>query len=302
MSAENNINFSPAQSSTDQSKIRQLAEQALHRPVSDIRPLGGYISYNYLVNQDTIFKLASSRSNLSDWYRLAANAPIIQQHLSVQIPIPALHFLNDNGKIIPALSYQQLPGQPISRRDFATRPEAFKQSFFEQVTDCIHQLHQIPPEILPVKPPNAFEESACKLFRDKKSQVRFAKIAKYFFLNHVSPTVLLHADLHTENICFDGNKIVGLLDFDTLCTGHPSFEFRPMLYQKPEDLQKLVHYYSQRYPSELDPALSRNFIKKFNMIFKLFWLINYLKPQNAKRTTFEQIVQTHIQQEKRNRS
>ena len=64
------------QDAQNSDKIKKLAEQALQTPVSDIRPFAGAISYNYRVNHNTVFKVASSRTNLRDWEKVARNATV----------------------------------------------------------------------------------------------------------------------------------------------------------------------------------------------------------------------------------
>ena len=155
---------------SDCSVVRKLAEQAFGRSVHDVLPLGGLIAHNFMVDNQRVFKVASSRSCVDDWQRLVANAPVLQQHLSVQIPIPTLHILKHGSEQIPAISYERLPGFCMSRAMFAEKDDAFKKNYFSQLSEKIHELHQVSPDVLPARPLTVLQQAVNMLFNNKTAR------------------------------------------------------------------------------------------------------------------------------------
>ena len=220
----------------------------------------------------------------------------------LEIPLPRLHTLyNTSTKTsVAALSYPLVAGKTISGPEFTTQSSTFKKKFFEQLTEKMHELHQIPPSILPIKPQTVFEQVAQGLFTKDKTQHYVAKGAKALFMNHASAATLLHLDLHAQNVCIDNEKIVGLLDFDSCCIGSPVFEFRPKLYDA--DTEQLMNCYHTKYPTDFSPKEAQDFMRKYHVLFQLFCFANTLKPKNAKRTPFEQVLQAYQLKEKNTHS
>ncbi|MBQ3696280.1 MAG: aminoglycoside phosphotransferase family protein [Alphaproteobacteria bacterium] len=278
---------------SDCSVVRKLAEQAFGRSVHDVLPLGGLIAHNFMVDNQRVFKVASSRSCVDDWQRLVANAPVLQQHLSVQIPIPTLHILKHGSEQIPAISYERLPGFCMSRAMFAEKDDAFKKNYFSQLSEKIHELHQVSPDVLPARPLTVLQQAVNMLFNNKTARKYVPKIAKCLFPYSSDHPVLLHTDLHAENICFDGKKITGLLDFDSLSIGHPVFEFRPKLYKKEEDLHMILNDYIQRYPSEVSRPVAEDFLRKFDTVFFLFFVMSLIRVNKKNKTRFEDALKVY---------
>ena len=72
------------------------------------------------------------------------------------------------------------------------------------------------------------------------------------------PLVLLHDDLHLENILFLNDKLVGILDFGDVNIGYPEQEFR-QLYKLGEDiLSEALQNYNLQTGRNLDPENVKN--------------------------------------------
>lgn len=52
--------------------------------------------------------------------------------------------------------------------------------------------------------------------------------AEWLKLCNTAPTVVVHDDLHTENMMFEGNRLVGVLDFGDTTVGTPEQELRQL--------------------------------------------------------------------------
>ena len=277
----------------DSSVIKKLAEQALSRSVGTVEPLGGLIAHNFEVDHRHILKIASPRSCIEDWKRLTVNAPVLQQHLSVQIPIPMLHVLQHGKDEIYALSYEKLPGMTISREKFADAADAFKKDYIVKLNEQIYELHKISPDVLPIRPPTVFEQATDMLFNNKKIRKYVPELTKYLFPYSSDCKVLLHTDLHTENICFDGKKITGILDFDSLSVGHPIFEFRPKLYKNETDLSLMLNDYITKHPSEISKPIAKDFLIKFHTLYFLFFMMSLVKGNKKNKTRFEDVLRMY---------
>ena len=165
----------------DSSVVRKLAEQAFGRSVGPIVPMVGLVAYNFQVNNDRIFKIASSRSNINDWQRMVVNSPVLQRHLSVEIPMPTLHILQHENREIPAISYERLPGMVITRQMFAEANDTFKKDYIAKLNEKIYELHQVSPDILPARPLSVFQQAANMLFNHKRARKYVPKLTEYLF-------------------------------------------------------------------------------------------------------------------------
>ena len=95
--------------SEDKDLIAQLAAQAIHGPVYNVRPLGGRVSYNYEINRKTVFKLPSRRTVPERWIEQSRYIPDLQEHLNYQIPMLHASFLHlPSGEHIIGCSYPKI--------------------------------------------------------------------------------------------------------------------------------------------------------------------------------------------------
>ncbi len=75
-----------------------------------------------------------------------------------------------------------------------------------------------------------FEESLEKITFPNTQQDKLAKeyYKRWKSLQYDTPEVVLHDDLHNENLMFEGTNLTGVVDFGDTNIGHPEQEFRQM--------------------------------------------------------------------------
>lgn len=78
--------------------------------------------------------------------------------------------------------------------------------------------------------PISFENVLFKNTLPTKTQDKLAKeyFKKWQTLTYSTPEVVIHDDLHTENMLFDDDMLVGILDFGDTNIGHPEQELRQL--------------------------------------------------------------------------
>lgn len=75
-----------------------------------------------------------------------------------------------------------------------------------------------------------FENKLNKITFPNNEQNKLAKeyYTKWKALTYLTPEVVVHDDLHNENLMFEGTNLVGIVDFGDTNIGHPEQEFRQM--------------------------------------------------------------------------
>ncbi|MBI2600400.1 aminoglycoside phosphotransferase family protein [Candidatus Daviesbacteria bacterium] len=86
-----------------------------------------------------------------------------------------------------------------------------------------------------------FEESLKKVAFPNPRQDRLAKeyYKRWKSLHYDTPEVVVHDDIHNENLMFEGTNLIGVVDFGDTDIGHPEQEFRQM-YRINETILNLV--------------------------------------------------------------
>lgn len=260
----------------DYQLIRYLAEQVVSEPIYSISPLnGGWISTGYEINGHTIFKIPGPRAPIDNWKKASLCAPIMQQYLSYQIPQPKLKtiFLNSTSKEgILSSSYEEIPGHIIDSNEFTKEDPKFKHRFFEQLSVATQELHTIPSEKLPcqlIKSEDFFEQFLkMQITYTSKAHQKWAQNIFSYFLKNLKRKphpVICHSDLRANNICLDDrDRLVGILDFDSLQQGRPAIEFHPRLYWNKKDIHLFQEIF-QRQTNQQIPKEDTSEIKKIYM-------------------------------------
>ena len=235
--------------------IRYLAEQVVHEPITSLEKLPGCGCHNYEVNHDRIIKLPITSTIWESWFRQAIVLPIVQSHVSVQIPRIKIETLEMPEKTsLIGISYRKIPGTFVPRTVFESYHRARKIRILEQVSDFLTNLHTIDCNQIKVHVPD-YNDRNCPFWQgmDLKRKKLHTFILKR--LNTKVPpgskNVLCHTDLHSENLCLQGDKLTGVLDFDFLIRANPATDFRPHLYA-PKDMALLLEIHRHRSPDILD--------------------------------------------------
>lgn len=250
----------------DKDFIRHLAEQAFTQPVTSLERLAGVMAYNYEINHRYIFKLPSSKINPDDWLRQSQYMRVLQDNLSYQIPQPVVTTVYDTDKQpFISSSYKKIDGHCIKDTQvFSLKSQHFKIRYFEQLSEAVQQIHSFSPDKLPFELPTKQEILEKYFFKRLNIQPSYYQKKIFQKLTH-SPifglgksadktNVLTHSDLHCGNVVLnDQNKLVGLLDFDTLGRSDYFWEFRPLLYSNPDDISLFKTIYTRQTGIQIKP-------------------------------------------------
>ena len=244
--------------------VRFLATQAISFPVTNINRLPGTMAYNYEINYKYIFKLPNEYTLTDDWLHQSQCAPILQKHLSFQIPSPQLKtlFLPEKRTILSSF-YPKIEGICLSDDlAFAAKNKPFKIHFFEQLSDAAAQIHAIPLEELPFQPPTKIDYLEKCFFKGCEgdnylSKKLLRKLLHNSFLglgkSGLKTSLLAHTDLHSGNVLLnDKNELVAVLDFDAMVRGDRFLEFHADLYADPLDTRLFQRIYQERTGIKVD--------------------------------------------------
>ena len=243
--------------------IRQLAEQALSVPVTDVQRLPGTMSYNYEINHKYIFKLPHIYTKPDDWLRQAQLASVLQSHFTFQIPDPKIKTLHlSDKKSILSSSYPKIQGRCLADFEFSAKDKPFKTCFFEQLSDAAAQIHSVPLSELPFQLPTKIDYLEKCFFKSEKGdnyypKKLFRKLMHNSFFGFgesgLRTSLLAHTDLHSGNVLLnDKNELVALLDFDNMVRGDRFLEFTPRLYPDYLDNRLFQKIYQERTGIKVD--------------------------------------------------
>lgn len=290
----------------DKDLIRYFAGQAFHFPITSVERLNGEMAYNYEVNHRYILKLPSDKTNPDDWLRQGQYMRVLQDKLSYQIPQPVITTVYDKDSKTPFISssYEKIKGYCIPNTFlFAQKTNYFKMRFFEQLAQAVHQIHSVVPTKLPFELPTKPEILEKYFFARQKSQPTYYQKKMFKKLAHNSilglgksaekTSILTHSDLHCGNVVLnDNNKLVGLLDFDTLARGDYFWEFRPLLYYDPSDTLLFQKIYTRNTGIQIDPCDTERihqFKSTLQWLAILYRLSNTLTPKKEKQFLKQEI-------------
>lgn len=289
----------------DKDFVKNLAEQAIRKPITSFQRLSGLMAYNYEANHRYIVKFPSLKTNQDDWLRQSQYMPVLQDKLSFQIPIPHITTVQDGQKKSFISSwYEKIEGSCIADTfEFSQKDIKFRTNFFEQLSDAVHQIHCVRPNELPFELPTKQEILEKYFFKQFTSKPTYYQKKFFRKLAHNSvlglgkcaekTSVLTHSDLHCANVVLnDKNQLVGLLDFDTFGRGDYFWEFRPLLYEDPQDISLFKKTYTKRTGIHIDPCdieYMRQFKSTLQWLAVLYTLSSVLSPKNERKFLRQEI-------------
>lgn len=255
--------FLTYEQSNDHNLIGYLAGQVVTDPIVSVKRLPGSMAFNYEINHKHIFKLPNEYTSTDDWLHQSQCAPILQSHLTFQIPTPQLKTVHTPDKqSLLSSSYSKIEGTCLMDKAFATKTIPFKKNFFEQLSDAADQIHAIPPSDLPFELPNKIEYLERSFFKNFRGDTYlpkklFRKLMHNSFLglgkSGLKTSLLAHTDLHSGNVLLDDKgKLIGILDFDMMVRGDRFLEFRPELYEDPYDMRLFRKTYQEHTGHKID--------------------------------------------------
>jgi aminoglycoside phosphotransferase (APT) family kinase protein len=236
-----------------------------------VRIIGeGFGSKVYATDDGKIVRVAKNRATQEKHERERIVLDTLKWHIrSVAIPEPSIFVQPSERYPYGAIGYDEIPGKPLQPAGITP---ALRQPLAHQVAQFISELHSIPlaeikrvAELPPYLPtPDALQElwSRVSAYVDEHApqlhtslEIAFARSVELAEKQR-EPQVLLHGDLWYENMIFNGNKIVGIVDFEAVSSGHPIVDFMTQGYVD-DDFRRLVvaAYQDMEYDETLGKCL-----------------------------------------------
>lgn len=226
-----------------------------------LRVLGvGFGSLAVETPEGLVFRLARVAEAGEKYAREAAVLPVMKNYLPVSVPEPLAYL--PAGADIPfgVIGYRKLPGVPVEAETLA-RESA--QALAGQVGALLAALQRIPVAALAphdnwntrqAEWPAALERqwravrpALCGALEGEA----FRKVAGWWedlladeSMSAYTP-VVQHGDLWYGNLLVDGDRVVGLLDFEEVGIGDPALDFVPQLYLGEWFLRQVLEAYHQ---------------------------------------------------------
>ena len=137
-----------------------------------------------------------------------------------------------------------VPGKHLSADEIRQLPTKQQEDIAEKIARFAYAMHSLLPvdqaiehrrelklDSLKEQPwVTYFEESLEKMAFPNPQQDKLAKeyYKRWKSLQYSTPEVVVHDDLHNENLMFEGTNLIGVVDFGDTNIGHPEQEFRQM--------------------------------------------------------------------------
>lgn len=191
--------------------------------------------------------------NSNAYLRALYEKRILEQLQDIEtIAIPRI--LNEHAEP-PYFVTSFMIGHHLGAADIRTFSWERQQEFARQVARFAYAMHKslVLEKELPLRKELGLDEMADeepwpiyfkRIIQDvtfptkKQDQIAKEYYAKWMELCDVSPTVVVHDDLHTQNMMFDGDRLVGIIDFGDANLGIPEQELR-QLYRVSEEVAQV---------------------------------------------------------------
>ena len=225
--------------------------------VKPLRTLGeGFSSTAVETSAGIVFRIARKQAAGERYAKEALNLPLLRPHLPVAIPEPYWYAPSSRDFPHGVIGYPKLSGVPLAPDDLRTMADA--RVIADQIGRMIYTLHQIPRDQVRLErdaDPKAWwttqRDMVMPALRHALQPDEFQTVAGWWddFLldDHLAnyTPVLHHGDLWYGNMLVEGQRIVGLLDFEELGLGDPAQDFVPQLYLGETFLHLVVDAYQQ---------------------------------------------------------
>lgn len=211
-----------------------------------LRVLGsGFGSLAVETPEGLVFRVARVAEAGRKYAREAAALPAIKAYMPVAVPEP-LAFLPGGGDFpYGVIGYRKLPGAPIQAEALS---RAAAQVIAGQVGSILAALQRVPLDALSLGGDENIHRAQWPAALSKQWQVvrpalrgalgaeEYRKAARWWeelladaSMRDNSP-VVQHGDLWYGNLLVEGERVVGLLDFEEVGTGDPALDFVPQFY------------------------------------------------------------------------
>lgn len=214
----------------------------------------GFSSTAVETSAGIVFRIARSEAAGACYEKEALNLPLLQPHLPVAIPEP--YWYTPSSRDFPhgVIGYPKLSGTPLEPDDLQTMDEA--RAVASQIGEVMAALHRIPHHEVRLEDDTeqqalwtAQRDLVLPALQDALLPDEYQAVLDWWddFLADEGMTyytpVVRHGDLWYGNMLFEGQRMVGLLDFEALALGDPAQDFVPQLYLGETFLDLVVDAY-----------------------------------------------------------
>lgn len=195
------------------------------------------------VNDEWIFRFLAKESQVANLEREGKLLDWLQKKAKVAIP-----HIEYRGSNPPFVAYRKLKGDLLDRQGYLNLTPLQRHEMAETLADFFTLLHHIPLEeakqwgYQPIDPSYVFlpEGHRFKIMVDEANDV-----VKH---RHAGPPVLLHNDLHGENMVYDRatGKITGIFDFSDAGLGDYAIDFARLFSVHPDLALEVISIYAKQ--------------------------------------------------------
>lgn len=201
-----------------------------------LTPIGeGFRSRTYRSADGLVVRVPKNAVAMAMQRQLEAVLEALAPHITA-LPIPGPVCAVTPSPEFPfgALTYPLLPGRPLRPADSTPHNRA---ALARQLATFLHELHALDPGVFAgialarfPPPPDELRHSwgRCAAYlRAVLAAPRYARVARWYgvalrgLAADPPRTGVIHGDLWHENLLFDGHRLVGVLDFESVGIGPP---------------------------------------------------------------------------------
>jgi aminoglycoside phosphotransferase (APT) family kinase protein len=240
---------------------------------SDAQLIGeGFGSTVYLTSTGQIIRVAKNQLTQEEHQREVAILRVLHRHIqSIAIPDPTIIIEPSREYPFGAIGYDQITGKPLQPEDITPELQSI---IAAQIAQFISEMHQAPLDRLrdeiEVPPYLPSDRGYSELWHRMETFVReqspgiLPQIKTAFSKSTINaraaqmPKTLLHADLWYENMIFNGEKLVGIIDFEASSIGNPIVDFMTQGYFGDDFRRAVVEAFQNYGAFEYDEVLGKN--------------------------------------------
>lgn len=237
-----------------------MTEQAagMRRPLA---PIGeGFRSRTYRSADGLVVRVPKNAVAMAMQRQLEAVLEALAPHITA-LPIPGPVCAMTPSAEFPfgGLTYPLLPGRPLRPADITPRNRA---ALARQLATFLHELHALDPGLFAgialarfPPPPDELRHiwGRCAAYLQAVlAAPRYARVARWYgvalrgLAADPPRTGVIHGDLWHENLLFDGHRLVGVLDFESVGIGPPVADLMTLGYLGDDFLAAVVGAYRRR--------------------------------------------------------
>jgi len=224
--------------------IERVLSEKYQYKISSSEFIGeGWMSKAYLLNSDTILRVAKSEYASEDLYKEHLLMPYVNKKISINTPVIDILDCQENGKHF--MTYPLLDGVFLDRENFRHLSIKQKNQFLTQLVKIMDQLNSVKVEeelmeeyTIDIRQDYIEEYEMYKqrvlplLDRELREKIQHIYEAYINNKKHFSfEPKLIHRDISFDHLLFDKqtNECIGLIDFGDMTFSDPDLEYMYLL-------------------------------------------------------------------------